>query len=485
MLRLEGVSYRHPGAAEESLRDVTLVIAEGTLDELTGPAGAGLSSLCLVLGGLAPRVVGGQLRGSLRLDGDDIAAWPMHRLTEHVVMGGGRPMAQLSLVAETVFEEVAFGPANLGLAREVVLARAWSGLEAMAVAGLAGRDPRDLSGGQQQLVALASLLAMGARHLVLDGALPQLDPSARRHVLDRLRATADDGAAVLLAEHRRDAVAVRCDASLRMSGGRLVDDVGALRGMPEADGEPTPAPSSTTIHVAIGPPTEAPDIDLEGVGHAYPSGVRALEGVDLHIAGGEAVAIVGANGSGKTTLARHLVGLLRPSRGRVLLGGRDIATRSVASLARSVALGFQDPDDQVFARRVADEVAFGPRHMGRDDAVVHRVVEAALVRVGLEAVRDAHPADLGESQRKLLTLASLLAMECPVLVLDEPTAGLDETGLGIVAGIVADELALGRTVIAISHDTPFVAHAFPRVVRLENGRVVADGRPEGVLEPPP
>jgi energy-coupling factor transport system ATP-binding protein len=198
------------------------------------------------------------------------------------------------------------------------------------------------------------------------------------------------------------------------------------------------------------------------VSFRYPSGVAALAGVYLAIGGGEAVAIVGPNGSGKTTLVKHLDGLLRPSSGRVLLDGRDIGVLRVAELAHAVALGFQHPERQLFARSVRTEVGFGPQQLGRRGTALEQAVEMALRAVRLEDQGDVHPQDLGESRRKLLVLASLLAMDAPILVFDEPTAGLDHAGVAIVERVVAEQRARGRTVIAVSHDEGFVGRAFDR-----------------------
>jgi energy-coupling factor transport system ATP-binding protein len=472
VLSLEHASYRHAGAQGDSLHDVWLEMLEGSLAGLQGPSGAGLSTLCLVLGGLAPRVVRGHLRGNLLVDGADASGWPMHRLAERVVTGLGLPSAQLSMVAETVFEEVAVGPANLGLARDDVLARTWASLESLAIADLATRDPRHLSGGEQQLVVLAGLLAVGARHVVLDGPLAHLHPEGRERLFGILGAEAARGRAILVTDHRADTLTEGCDRVLHIASGRLVDE-----------SPPVSLPAAVPA-VQVGELVAAPDIVIDGMSHTYATGVRGLDGIDLRIEGGESLAIVGPNGSGKTTLARHLDGLLRPTSGRVLIRGADAARIPVATLARTVALGFQDPERQIFARSVATEVAFGPRQARRDRAAVARAVESALAAVGLEDAADVHPADLGESRRKLLTIASLLAMECPVLVLDEPTAGLDDTGVAIVSRIVGEQHALGRTVIAISHDRSFVAGSFGRVVCVERGRVVADGSPETVLRDP-
>jgi energy-coupling factor transport system ATP-binding protein len=228
-------------------------------------------------------------------------------------------------------------------------------------------------------------------------------------------------------------------------------------------------------------PASTPSISVEQVAFDYAGGVRALDGLSLTIGGGESVAIVGQNGSGKSTLVRHLNGLLRPTSGRVLLDGRDIRHEHVARLARRVGLAFQNPDRQLFAGRVSAEVAFGPRNLGVRGADVERRVAEALVMVGLEKEAATNPYDLGYSRRKLLAIASVLAMRTPVLILDEPTTGQDARGLARVRSVVASAAAEGRTVIAISHDMRFVAECFGRVVVMKAGRVVVDGTPGEVF----
>jgi energy-coupling factor transport system ATP-binding protein len=224
------------------------------------------------------------------------------------------------------------------------------------------------------------------------------------------------------------------------------------------------------------------DVTLEGVTYRYPqSAVLALDAVDLDITAGERVALVGQNGSGKTTLVRHLNGLLRPTSGRVLHDGVDVAARTVAQLARAVGLVFQDPDRQIFAGSVRGEVEFGPRNLGMRGGALRAAVDAALKEVGLLADARTNPYDLGASRRKLLALASVQAMGTPVLVLDEPTTGQDLRGVEIVQRLVASAHAAGRTVIAISHDMEFVAGSFDRVVALRAGRVILDGPPESVF----
>jgi len=223
------------------------------------------------------------------------------------------------------------------------------------------------------------------------------------------------------------------------------------------------------------------ELRLEGVTYDYPDGVRALEDVDLVIPAGSSVGLVGANGSGKTTLARHLDGLLRPTAGRVLIDDTDAATLRVAELARTVGLCFQSPDRQIFGRTVRDEVEFGPRHAGADTETAFARGKEALAQVGMADQLGTHPDDLGETRRKLLTIASVLAGDTPVVVLDEPTIGLDARGVELISGVVRDLVAEGRTVIGISHDMRFVAETFERVAVLDAGRLVLDGRPAEVF----
>jgi energy-coupling factor transport system ATP-binding protein len=224
-----------------------------------------------------------------------------------------------------------------------------------------------------------------------------------------------------------------------------------------------------------------PLIEFESVSFSYPGGVRALSEVSLRIEPGEVVAIVGQNGSGKSTLVRHLNGLLRPGAGRVRLDGSDIRAVHVAALAAKVGLAFQNPDRQLFSGRVSAEVEFGPRNLGVRGAELAERVASALAAVGLAGAAATNPYDLGYSRRKLLALASVLAMRTPIVVLDEPTTGQDARGVARLRDVVAAAAAGGRTVIAISHDMRFVAETFRRVVVMRAGGVVLDGAPAEVF----
>jgi len=225
-------------------------------------------------------------------------------------------------------------------------------------------------------------------------------------------------------------------------------------------------------------------LQVEELCFAYPGGVQALNGVNLSIAAGEGVAIIGRNGSGKTTLVKHFNGLLQPSAGRVLVNGEPTAGREPAELAPAIGLVFQNPDDQIFSTRVWDEVAFGPRNLGCSPEEIDERVQQALQLVGLSAAREEHPYDLTITERKLLCLASILAMRPSVIVLDEPTTAQDQLGVRQLGAIISTLLAEGRTVISITHDMDFVAECFARTVVMRQGQVVLDGPTAEVFAQP-
>jgi energy-coupling factor transport system ATP-binding protein len=225
-------------------------------------------------------------------------------------------------------------------------------------------------------------------------------------------------------------------------------------------------------------------IQVEHVHFAYPGGVEALRDVSLQVRAGEAVGIIGENGAGKTTLVKHFNGLLKPDAGRVLVSGHDTRHHTAATLARRVGLAFQNPDDQLFQNSVRKELALGPRNLGFDARRLDAQVRWAVDLMGIGQALDAHPYDLGLSGRKLVAIAAILAMDTPIVVLDEPTTGQDQVGVEALVGVVRALRELGKTVIAISHDMDFIARNFPRVVVMAHARVLLDGPAEEIFARP-
>lgn len=524
-VQLSGATYRYAGSVRPALSDVDLVLEPGAVMGLAGANEAGKSTLCLVASGLAPAAVGGKLEGSVTLDGEETRSLPPHELAQRCGIVFQSATTQLTGTVPTVYEEVAFGPRNLGLPLDEIAERTSAALDALGIADLGPRDPMRLSGGQAQLVAIATILALRPRHLVLDEPTSQLDPQGTKLVGDALVTLArEGGGGLLFVEHKTDLLATLADTVSLIDAGRIVADgpAGDILAEPALERLGVAAPSAIALARALArghlrldrrvlgalglrsapsllnreaaseaspelppilrqPRADNGPLELDGVVFDYPGPVRALDGIELRIEPGETVAVVGQNGSGKSTLVRHLNGLLRPTEGTICVAGRDARGLHVAQLARIVALAFQDPDRQIFAGRVGNEVAFGPRNLGVSGKEAKEIVRAALAAVGLESEIDAHPYDLGYSRRKLLSLASVLALRSPVVVLDEPTTGQDARGVRMVERMVASLASAGRTVITITHDMRFAAENFSRVIVMRAGKTVLDGSPDAVF----
>jgi len=222
-------------------------------------------------------------------------------------------------------------------------------------------------------------------------------------------------------------------------------------------------------------------IEIKDLHFTYPSGVEALRGISLTIESGEQVAIVGQNGAGKTTLVKHFNGLLQPTRGQVLIGDWDTRKHSVAKMASRVGYVFQNPDEQLFSRNVAAEVAFGPRNLGFDAERVEALVSDALALTQLSDKTETNPYDLSATWRKMVALASIISMDTDIVIFDEPTTGQDAVNVERIARVIAELRKRGKTVVAITHDIDFCAENFERVIAMSQGIILLDGRADQVL----
>jgi energy-coupling factor transport system ATP-binding protein len=478
---MDRLTVRYPTRREPSLIDVSLGVAAGERLGVTGRTGAGKTTLALAAAGFIPRVVRATVAGDVSIDGPSALGANPGDLLGHVGIVFSTPANQLSSSKPNVREELAFGLENLAVPRAGMDARIDAVMDRLGIGHLADREPLTLSGGEQQRVAIASIVVMGPGLLILDEPTARLDPAGTSAVAALLGALADAGTAVLVTSHD-PAVLGGTDRCLVLDAGRIVTDglpveaIATYRARFESDDAAEDAPIWSPIRER--PPVR---VSVESLGHRYPGGAEAVRDVSLTFEPGSAVAIVGQNGSGKTTLVKHLDGLLRPTTGRVLLDGQPTATTPIDTLAATVGLVFQDPDDQLFERTVEREVGFGPRNLHLSDAEAH--VERALAAVGLLGDRGTNPYDLDLSQRKLVALAGILAMDPAVVVLDEPTTGQDPAGVARIGRIVAALTTAGRTVIAITHDLEFAAAAFERVVVMRTGEVILDGSPARVFDP--
>ncbi|MEU5664601.1 ABC transporter ATP-binding protein [Streptomyces longwoodensis] len=537
MIRFENLSVTYDGAAEPTVRGVDFTIPEGELVLLAGPSGVGKSTLLGTVSGLVPHFTGGTLRGRVTVDGRDTRTHRPRELADVVGTVGQDPLSHF--VTDTVEEELAYGMESLGLAPAVMRRRVEETLDLLGLADLRDRPIATLSGGQQQRVAIGSVLTPHPRVLVLDEPTSALDPAAAEEVLAvLLRLVHDLGTTVLLAEHRLERVLQYADqvALLPAPGaapvlgapadlmagspvyppvvdlGRLagwsplpltVRDArrraGALRERLEdrtppagraAPVVPAPLPRPPAVHRwrrrRADPATAAQAPAAVAVAEVRSLAVRrgrveALRRVDLAVAPGETVALMGRNGAGKSTLLGTLVGLVEPSAGTVRVGGAVPHRTPPRELVRRVGLVPQEPRDLLYADTVAAECAAADRDAGAEPGTCRALVSGLLPGIA----DDVHPRDLSEGQRLTLALAVVLAARPPLLLLDEPTRGLDYAAKARLVAVLRELASAGHAIVLATHDVELAAELAHRVVLLAEGEVIADGpTPEVVVSSP-
>ena len=473
-LALEGLSVKY--GSRTALRNVDLSVASGECVLLAGPSGSGKSTLIRCLNRLIPQCLPAEVGGRIFLDGRPVDGAPVAELSRQVGIVFQNPRTQLFNVR--VEDEVAFGPRNLGLDHAEVERRVEWALSAVGLAHLRPRSTHALSGGERQRLAIAAVLAMGSRLLLLDEPMASLDVSGTRAVLDTVhRLNQESGVTVLLVEHRLGPAAAIAPRTVLLHEGAVVADGPTTSVLGDRDllrrlGLRRPADDSQVAWrelVEQAPQgRNAPLVSLRGV-TAGEGKEPVLIDLSLTIREGDFVALVGDNGAGKSTLARVIAGLLKPRKGAVShgAGGRLRPGTGVGML-------FQDPTAQLLCDTVEQEVSYGARNVGRCDAAA---VDEALSAVDLTAHRrrPVYALSLGEQQR--LAVAAALGMAPRLLILDEPTVGQDWGHMGHFMEAVRRLNEAGSTVLLITHDYKLVHHYASRIVVLDNGRVVADGAP--------
>ena len=445
VLFAQDFGLRYEEASEAALDGLSFGLPPGSLTLLSGPSGSGKSSLLRALCGLVPRTTGGWSWGELRVDGVDPRVAGPAAMGRRLGLVPGDP--ELGFVADRVAEEVAFALEQAGLPRPRIAERVAEALAAVGLLDQAWRSLDSLSGGQRQRLAIAAALALAPEALVLDEPTSQLDDAAAERVLRLLRAMADAGRTVLLSEHRLDRVLGFVDGRIDLGPGG-----GAAGGpsSPAADSGPMPS----------APPIAAPGealLTLVDVGFSHGSR-PVLADVRLTLRAGELVALTGPSAVGKTTLLRLAAGLLTPSSG---------AVRREAGLSGPRALTWlpQDPAQLLLAETAREELAITLRAHGLAPVGRHDP-DAWLARLGLSHLAERHPRDLSTGERQRLALAALLVMDPRLLLLDEPSRGLDDGNLARLVSILQDLVAEGRTVLLATHDGRLLP-AVHRILRLE------------------
>ncbi|MGA7870873.1 MAG: energy-coupling factor transporter ATPase [Candidatus Binatus sp.] len=510
---VERVTFTYHGADRPALRAVSFVQAAGETIGVMGASGAGKSTLAKCLNRIIPAFEDGDFRGAIRIAGEPLEHLQVCEVAPKVGMVFQDFESQL--FSTNVAHEVAFAMEQVGMDRAEMDRRIIPALEAVGLRGFEHRDPMSLSGGEKQRLAIASVLALRPSVIVLDEPTTDLDPEGRAEVFELIARLRAQGLSLIVIEHESEELRaadrimvlregeIAADGSpsevfartelLRQCGVRppglghalalLGIDAQAknveqaydaimrmfprLAAMDVEDG----ADSQSEPQPAMGPAF----IGIENVSFSYAGGPRVLDSIELKVEAGEFLAIVGQNGSGKTTLAKHVVGLLQPSAGRVTIDGKDRAQMRPAEMAREVAYVFQNPDHQIFAATVEEEVAFGPRNFGLPDDEIRRRCDEALEAVGLQNERQSDPFLLSKGERQRLAVASVLVLRPRMLILDEPTTGLDHREQLRMMALVRDLNRAGIAIVIITHTPWLVAEYARRVVLLRKGAKIFDG----------
>lgn len=533
-ITLAGVSFWYRSAAVEALREVSLEVAERELLGIIGASGAGKSTLALVMSGQIPAFVEGRLEGEVLIRGRSIRGVRSADLASIVGIVYQDPESQL--YGLTVEEELVVGLENRNVAPDEIRERvAW----ALDVVGLPPsileRSPYALSGGEKQRVVIAGVLALRPSILVLDEPTSALDPRGKTELYELLARLCREGVTIVIVEHDLERLVRHADRIVLMHEGRVravgspravvatqqalesvtirvpqVSRLAARLDLPgpvpltveEAEDQlrDNPAIRRPPVVRAGGPGSESHGaalnaralgtrpssgvdrsrrcvVELDGVHHRYDDGTEALRGVSLQIDSGEFVALLGPNGSGKTTLARHLNGLLRPTSGRVLVDGRDTRAHTTAELARSVGYLSQNPNHQLIERTVEAEIAVAPRALGLPPGEVRRRVDEAIELLGLEPYRSEHPLLTTLDVKQRVAIASLVALDPAILVLDEPTTALDAAERTRVLELAKRLHERGRGIVLLTHEMDLVAEYCSRAIVLSGGQVRFDGPP--------
>jgi len=560
LISIRNLTFYYSGGDKPSLRDINLEIEDGEFVLLTGPSGGGKSSLCRCLNGLIPHFYGGKITGKVEVNGLDVTKHSTKELATMVGVVFQDPENQL--VAVDVDSELAFGLENLAFAKEVIARRVEEALDTVGIASLRHRATSELSGGEKQRVAIASVLALYPDILVLDEPTSELDPKGAEDVLNVVERLNDElGITVILVEHRLDRVVAHSDRVIVLENGMITADgdprsilsdgkvsqsgVGippiiklaqAVKGKGMslrakrsnlADNTPLtvkegrialaktlryskPFASRHSEHpslslraegvaiprpfaIAQGDNKESviasetkqshlkPLIEVKKLWHAYPDGFVAVKDIDLKVCPGEFVAIMGRNASGKTTLVKHFNSLLKPTKGDVILDDINTREATVAELSRKVGYVFQNPNDHLFCDTVEEELAFTLNNLEVKGEEAESLIDQTLERFDLMQYRYQYPRFLSGGEKQRVALASILVAQPQVIILDEPTRGMEYRLKAELMRFLDKYRIDDRAVILVTQDVEIAAEFSDRVVLLSEGKIVVDGPKREVL----
>ncbi len=467
VVNLESISYAFPGSERKrALERVDLTIQEGEYVLLCGGSGSGKTTLAYIVAGLIPHLLGGNLNGKATVAGVDLSIGGPSELLPHVGLVMQNVDAQL--FNPSVADEMSFGLQGLGMDEEEIHSRVLAMAHSLGIGHLMDRSPQELSGGEKKLVALASVASMPCRLLIVDEPLAHLDEESGKRVRGVLKELNSQGKTLLVLEHRVQSLLEDVDRCILLDDGHKVYDgsvAGAREEMVKRGLIPVYGERSRRRRTRE-------ETVLEGKGLCHKrDGLFLLKRIDVKVRRGETLAILGPNGAGKTTLIRHFNGLLRPTEGEVYVLGEKVAGKDPCEMSGKVGLVFQNPNDQFFRLKVEEEILASPE-------AKRKCTQSSLKKIcetmGIWDLLERSPFKLSEGEKRRVAIASILAMEPEILVLDEPTSGQDGRARMALARTL-DELAnRGQTVVVVTHDRSFAMAVADRILEMRGGEIVSE-----------
>ncbi|MEL9999757.1 MAG: energy-coupling factor transporter ATPase [Desulfurococcaceae archaeon] len=529
-IRVENLWFKYIGSDEWVLKDISFGVREGETVVIMGPSGCGKSTLLYVLVGMIPHIIRGEIRGHVSLMGLDVLRSRPEELTRLVGLVFQNP--EIQVIMPSVVEEIAFGLENLNLSTSEIDKRIREILELTGLVHKMHESPYSLSLGEKQVLAIASVLALKPRILVLDEPTSMLDHPGTRRILELIeKIKRETSMTLVVVEHRIEWVAEHADRILIMEDGKIacegapseifsdkdlvvktgvrppqVSEIfyrildskpGSFPKIPVALREAVESlkanPKLKSAHTVVAPTTlkegSVEDfakgrvvIEVRDLWFRYGRGLPwILRGVNLEVREGEFLAIIGHSGAGKTTLVKHFNGLLKPVNGYVKILGYDTRKTSVSTLARIVGMVFQNPEAQFFASTIYDEMSFALRKIGLSKEEVEGRIKEALEAVDLQKPLQMSPHLLSFGEKHRLAIASILALRPKVIVLDEPFSGLDYKRSLQLLLVLKKFTKLGGTVVLVAHDLQLIGEVADRVVVLSGGKIAREGTTREVL----
>ncbi len=519
IIKVQDVNFVYEGSKRRAIADINLTVNKGEFLVITGPTGAGKSTLCQCLNGIIPNFTKGVMTGKVEVCGMNTREHPVYELAPHV--GLVFQDADSQLFGMTVEEDIVFGPSNLGHDYEECMRRIDKALKDLHIEHLRDRKPQELSGGQKQSVAVGGVYAMLPDVIIFDEPTSMLDPWGKHNVFSIIKDINKlYGITIVLVEHEMNHIAAYADRVAVMDKGRIVlqgttEEVFAQTerlaelgmNVPQAidlgrklvaDGVLSSVPMSADAMIAAlkdvevkgiaqkeaaksAPVSANPVINAQNLVFSYLGDTRQLDDVSVSFDKGDFVAVIGQNGAGKTTLMRSIIGLLKPQSGVITVNGEDISAKTVAELSASVGYVFQNPDEQIFTDSVLDELKFGPENLGRDVSSSEALIEEILAEVGLNHHRNTWPKYLSKGERQRLTMGAIIAMDPDVIIVDEPTTGQDWRETLWIMELLKKMNQRGKTILIITHNMEIVNRYCKRVLVMQGGHILLDGTPEEVF----